>query len=212
MIGWLQITSGRGPEECCWVVAQLVKEIINEASAKGYKSYILETIPGMVPNIFKSALIAIEGENIPLFVSSWEGTVQWIGNSSFRPNHKRKNWFVGVNFLHPPQDKDLKINEVKIESMRSSGAGGQHVNKTESAIRVTHIATGITAVAREERSQHLNRKLALSRLYEKLKQETDETALKQQQDRWSCHNRLERGNPIRIYEGMNFRHKTESRQ
>ncbi|OQX08992.1 MAG: peptide chain release factor H [Desulfobacteraceae bacterium IS3] len=209
MIGWLQITSGRGPEECCWVVAQLAKAIINEASAKGYKAHVLETIPGITPNIFKSALIAIEGENIPSFVSTWEGTIQWIGNSMFRPNHKRKNWFVGVNFLNPPQEKDLKLNDVKIETMRSSGAGGQHVNKTESAVRVTHIATGIIAVAREERSQHLNRKLALSRLYEKLKQEKDDMTLKQQQDRWTCHNRLERGNPIRIYEGMNFKRRSE---
>lgn len=207
MIGWLQITSGRGPEECCWVVAQLVREIITEASAKGYKSYLLEAIPGIAPNIFKSALIAIEGGDIPGFVSTWEGTVQWIGYSMFRPNHKRKNWFVGVNFLNPPRDNDLKLNEIRIETMRSSGAGGQHVNKTESAVRVTHIATGITAVAGEERSQHLNRKLALSRLYEKLKQEHDEMALKQQQDRWSWHNRLERGNSIRVYEGMNFRRK-----
>jgi len=207
MIAWLQITSGRGPEECCWVVARIIKEIINEVSIKAYKSSILESICGITPDIFKSALIAIEGDNISDFVSSWEGTIKWVGQSMFRPNHKRKNWFVGVNALNPPQDKDLKLNEIKIESMKASGSGGQHVNKTESAIRVTHLPTGIVAIAKEERSQHFNRKLALSRLYEKLKQENADIELKQQQDIWSYHNKLERGNPIRTYKGTDFRLK-----
>lgn len=204
MISWLQITSGRGPDECCWVCCQVVKQIVNEASGNGYKANILETIPSDAPDSFRSALIAVEGGDIQRFISSWEGTILWIGKSMFRPNHKRKNWFIGVNSLNPPEEKELKSGEVKVECMKSSGAGGQHVNKTESAVRVTHIPTGLAAVAKEERSQHLNRKLALSRLYEKLKQEKDGMKLKHQQERWSCHNELERGNPLRIYEGKDF--------
>ncbi|MBF0411954.1 MAG: peptide chain release factor H [Desulfamplus sp.] len=204
MISWLQITSGRGPDECCWVCCQVVKQIIIEALSKDYKANILETIPSAAPDSFRSALIAVEGEDIQRFISSWEGTILWIGKSMFRPNHKRKNWFIGVNSLNPPEEKDLKSGEVKVECMRSSGAGGQHVNKTESAVRVTHIPTGLVAIAKEERSQHLNRKLALSRLYEKLKQEKDGMKLKHQQERWSHHNELERGNPLRIYEGKDF--------
>jgi len=90
MIGWLQITSGRGPDECCWVAAQVVKQIVNEASVNGYKAHILETIPSATPNSFRSALIAVEGEDIQRLISSWEGTILWIGKSMFRPDHKRK--------------------------------------------------------------------------------------------------------------------------
>ncbi|WP_186441666.1 peptide chain release factor H [Desulfamplus magnetovallimortis] len=204
MICWLQITSGRGPDECCWVAAQIVKQIVNEALSKGYKAHILQTIPSTAPDIFKSALVAVEGEDIHTFISTWEGTIQWIGKSMFRPDHKRKNWFAGVNSLNPPEESHIKTGEIKVESMKSSGPGGQHVNKTESAIRVTHIPTGVVAVAREERSQHLNRKLALSRLYEKIKQDKEGVKLKLQKERWSYHNELERGNPVRVYKGSDF--------
>ena len=204
MIGWMHISSGRGPDECCRVVAHVAEEMLREAQAKDYKVHWLEAIPGRLPGTLKSALIAIEGADITDFVSTWEGTVQWTGTSMFRPRHKRKNWFVGVHFLNPPPDEDLALKDLKVETMRSSGPGGQHVNKTESAVRITHIPTGINAIAREERSQHLNRTLALSRLYEKLREEKDRMRLNRQREKWTDHNRVERGNPVRIYEGKNF--------
>ncbi|QTA85794.1 peptide chain release factor H [Desulfonema magnum] len=213
MICWLQITSGRGPEECCRVVAQVAEKIVSEAKQRAYKPHILETIPGIRQHTLRSALIAIEGENeITKFISEWEGTIQWIGRSVFRPKHKRKNWFVGVTSLQPTEDALFHKKDFKIERMRASGPGGQHVNKTETAVRVTHIQTGISAVAQEERSQHFNRKLALTRVCRRLEQEVEVTALKTQQERWQCHNSLERGNPVRVYEGRNFKLKKVRRE
>ena len=207
MISWLQITSGRGPDECCWVVARVVEAITKDASANGYASNVLEVVSGSKPDLFKSALLSIEGEDLTDFLSQWEGTIQWIGKSQFCPKHKRKNWFVGVASYQAPEEVDYNSSEFRFESMRSSGPGGQHTNKTESAVRVTHVPTGINAIAQEERSQHMNRKLALSRLYEKLQQQKDDTERQLQQERWDEHNSLERGNPVRVYEGGKFKLK-----
>ncbi|MBF0121764.1 MAG: peptide chain release factor H [Desulfobacterales bacterium] len=207
IILWLQITSGRGPEECCWVVAKLFEHIAQKAESEGIKMIELEAIPGDKPKTFKSVLLALEGENAPLFAKKFEGTVQWIGKSMFRPNHKRKNWFVGINIFLPPIFSNWSENEFSIEKMRASGPGGQHVNKTESAIRITHIPTGISAFAREERSQYLNRKLALSRLYDLLDKKKHTEKKDAENDRWNKHNRLERGNPTRVYEGEDFKLK-----
>jgi len=197
---WLQITSGRGPEECCLVVAKVLHCIIKEGTEHNLEISVLDTVPGDKPHTLKSALLAVEGEGSSEFVRQWTGTVQWIGKSPFRPHHKRKNWFVGVESLNPPEPHLWSEKDVKIETMRASGPGGQHVNKTETAVRITHLCTGLTAIAREERSQHLNRKLAEIRLGELIRQKKDQTNQKHLQERWSQHNRLERGNPIRVYE------------
>lgn len=205
MIWWLQVTSGRGPEECCWVVAQVVQCIEVEAADKNLKTHILEAIPGEKPHTFKSALLALEGEDLAGFVREWVGTVQWIGQSHFRPHHKRKNWFVGVDTLNPPEPHLWSEKEIRFETMRASGPGGQHVNKTETAVRATHLPTGFSATAQEERSQYLNRKLALTRLVELIKQSENKSRLRDQQKRWSQHNALERGNPVRVYKGESFK-------
>lgn len=123
------------------------------------------------------------------------------------PHHKRKNWFVGVNLLPPLDESAVRQSEFEFESMRSSGPGGQHTNKTESAVRVTHVATGLSAVAQEERSQHLNRKLALTRLFQKLAEQNEVAKREHKADQWTHHAELERGNAVRVYEGTSFRQR-----
>ena len=93
-------------------------------------------------------------------------------SQSVPPHHKRKNWFVGIDVLEPVDETGFNVKEVRWDTMRASGPGGQHVNRTESAVRVTHLPTGVRATAMEERSQHRNRKLALARLKKKLKRST----------------------------------------
>ena len=205
---WLQITSGRGPDECGWVVAQLVRYLITIAPQHQADAKLLEAIPGNQPNTLSSALLGVEGDDeITAFVSSWEGSVQWVGTSIFRPNHKRKNWFVSVKVLEPIMKNQWNPQDVKIERMKSSGPGGQHANKTESAIRVTHIPTGLSAVSQEERSQYLNRKLAFARLGELLQQQENQARLNFDQNRWNSHNTVERGNAVHVFEGKKFRLK-----
>ena len=216
-MNYLQITSGRGPEECCWVVARLVDILTREATEAGIKVRTLEAIPSETPETLKSALLALEGEKSELedFLAGWTGTIQWIGSSPFRPKHKRKNWFVGVESLAAPEqienierfswgDASLTQKDLEWQTIRGSGPGGQHRNKTETAVRVVHKPTGLSAIAQEERSQSLNRKLALARLVQRLQQRQTEIENANRQQRWDLHNNLERGNPTRIYIGQKF--------
>lgn len=206
MESWLQISAGRGPEECCWVVYRLAQQIMADAKIRGIKAKIIDMIAGIKPKTSKSILIALVDEDkaLRVFLKSYEGTVLWTGKSMFRTNHRRKNWFVSTVAFSPPQASQWSAKEFKIETMRASGPGGQHVNKTETAVRITHVPTGATAVAQEERSQYLNRKLAMSRLNCLLRQKENESISDCRNSLWNHHNRLERGNPIRIYEGEDF--------
>ncbi len=205
MVSWIQITSGRGPEECCLVVSKVMDFIIRDAGKKMIIAEVLEAIPGGNKGTLKSVLLSLKGENSHEYVKSWDGSVQWIGKSKFRPGHKRKNWFVGVNTFQHKTIPGWSEKEFKTEKMRSSGPGGQHANKTESAVRITHIPTGISATAQEERSQHMNKKLAMSRLVKRLDDRENEAGKKAEKDRWTKHNDLERGNPVRVFKGDKFK-------
>jgi peptide chain release factor len=200
---WVQISSGRGPVECCWVVARLAKVIMNEAEKQGVKAEIIEAIPGEDCQTFKSVLISMNGVDCSV-IKPWIGTVQWVGKSHFRPQHKRKNWYVGVELYMPPEQPKWSDNELKVETMKASGPGGQHVNKVESAVRVTHLLTGLSTSAKEERSQYLNKRLAIARMVSLLEFEEEKKAKSVKKDRWHQHNELERGNPVKIFKGRKF--------
>jgi len=205
MASLLQITSGRGPVECCWVVAQLADAILADACNHGLQAEIIEEEAGPTKGTLSSALIHIDGKGTEGFISGYEGTVQWIGYSTFRPGHKRKNWFVGVQQVPIPESITFSTKDIRIETMKGSGPGGQHVNTTESSVRVTHIPTGISAIARDERSQTANRKRALERLTIILSRHGQREQAKGQKYRWNTHNELVRGNAVRVYAGNNFR-------
>jgi peptide chain release factor len=209
MTVWLQITSGRGPAECCFVVYRLAYIIQKEAEKLNLQVRVLESVPGPKPRTLNSALLAVEGEGSSQFAQLWNGTIKWIGASPFRPRHKRKNWFAGVTLLTPAVPAQWPTDALKIEVMRSSGPGGQHANKTLSAVRVTHLPTGVSAIAQEERSQHLNKKLATARVLTGIENIREDTEKSEQQKRWSLHNDLERGNAVKIFKGVDFReHRT----
>lgn len=210
MTSWLQITSGRGPAECAWVVAKVLSHLVEDANKLGLKVDLLQSVPGQEPGTMKSVLLALDGEHISNLVHEWEGTIQWIGQSPFRPNHKRKNWYIGVSSLSLPETFPWSEKDLMFEAMRGSGPGGQHVNTTDTAVRLTHVPTGLRAEAREERSQHLNRKLALGRLAEKLKQKAERLEQRKRAERWRKHDSLERGSPIRVYSGIDFVLRTSS--
>jgi peptide chain release factor len=197
---WLQISAGQGPIECAWAVLKVLQEMRKEAEAAGLDIRAIGTEPGPEPNTAYSVLLTIpSGPARDSFVDSWRGTVQWVARSPFRPEHKRKNWFVGIDMLEPVEEMRFNAKEVQWEVMCASGPGGQHVNRTESAVRVTHLPTGIQAIASEERSQHQNRKLALARLAKKIADQGTEEQNQANMRRWRAHQELSRGNPIRTF-------------
>ena len=204
----LQITAGKGPVECTWVVAQVLKKIIDEAQSKGIKTEVLHRVKGLENGTIETALVRFSGKEVAVFVEDWVGSIQWIGKSTFRKLHKRKNWFIGIQELPTWNSLEFNDQEVEYQAIRSSGAGGQHVNKVSSAIRATHKPTGMSVVSMDNRSQHQNKKLALERLKIKVLKEQEKELLELSQLQWKLQSEVERGNPKRTFEGSDFKKKT----
>lgn len=195
---YLQITSGRGPAECCRVVALVLERIMEQAKKMGLNTEVLEREQGVINRTLFSATLSIEGKGCEDIVKEWEGTIQWIAQSPYRIYHKRKNWFIGVNSFIVPDIKDANEKEIEYQTLRASGPGGQHVNKTESAVKATHISSGLSVTASDQRSQLQNKKLATERLLIKLAAWNIEQSMQAAQKNWNNHNNLQRGNPVKV--------------
>lgn len=201
----IQITAGRGPAECSWVTAQVLKKVLEEAQDQQLDVVLLQRETGQENGMVETASIAVKGINAGSFVNSWVGTIQWIGQSQFRKMHKRKNWFIGIFEIEPQKKVSVSENDIQYQAMRSSGAGGQHVNKVSSAIRAIHIPTGIAVVAMDSRSQHQNKKLATERLLKKLEDENLTQLKNHVEKQWGNQLNIQRGNPIRVFTGSDFK-------
>ena len=192
----IQISSGQGPAECELAVGKFFNELVKEFA----DIETIDFIKGKGNGLFKSIHLKSSAN-----LESIIGSIQWICTSPFRPNHKRKNWFIDVSLFKSSQLIEYSKTDLSFETFRSSGRGGQHVNKVETGVRVIHNPTGISVISTDARSQHMNKQIAIERLSNILAEHNMHIYSSDKSDNRKKHYDLERGNPIRVYKGVDFK-------
>ena len=167
---FVDIQAGAGGTEACDWASMLLRQYLKYAERKGFKTTVEEETPGDVAGI-KSATIKIEGEYAYGLLRTETGVHRLVRKSPFDSSGGRHTSFASL-FVYPEIDDSIQIDinpaDVRTDTYRASGAGGQHINKTDSAVRLTHMPTGIVVQCQDGRSQHGNRDIAWQRLRSKL--------------------------------------------
>nr|WP_296749767.1 peptide chain release factor 2 [Thiobacillus sp.] len=167
---FIDIQAGAGGTEACDWASMLLRQYLKYAERKGFKAELLEESEGDVAGI-KSASIKLEGDYAYGTLRTETGVHRLVRKSPFDSSGGRHTSFASV-FVYPEVDDSIEVEinpaDLRVDTYRASGAGGQHINKTDSAVRITHLPTNIVVQCQNDRSQHKNRAEAMSMLKSKL--------------------------------------------
>jgi peptide chain release factor 2 len=203
----VSIHAGAGGTEACDWVQILVRMYSRWAENKKFKFNIVNTLYGDETGI-KSVTIIVQGEYAYNLLQSEIGVHRLVRISPFDSNKRRHTSFCSVDVI-PELEKDIDIlikgKDIRIDTYRSSGAGGQHVNTTDSAVRITHLATGIVVQSQNERSQNQNKTIAMKLLRAKLYQFEHNKKLSYCEQHYHTQDSIQWGNQIRSYVFMPYK-------
>lgn len=197
----MSLHSGAGGTEACDWTEMLYRMYICYAEKNGYTITELDRLEGDEAGI-KSVSFKIEGENAYGYMKAEKGVHRLVRISPFDANKRRQTSFASLEVMPEIEDdEEIKISpeELRIDTFRSSGAGGQHINKTDSAIRITHLPTGIVVACQNERSQTQNREMAMKMLISKLIEKREAERMERDQDIKGEIKKIEWGSQIRSY-------------
>ncbi len=202
----LTFHAGAGGTEAMDWNEMLVRMYTHWAEKHGYKVNMVDFLDGEEAGL-KSAVLVISGENVFGYLKGEAGVHRLVRVSPFDSSGRRHTSFASLEVM-PEIDDDIKIeikeDDLKVDTYRSSGAGGQHVNKTESAIRITHLPTGIIVACQNERSQHQNREMAMKMLKSKLLEIKEREHLDKIEDIKGVQKEIGWGSQIRSYVFMPY--------
>ncbi|MBQ6816780.1 MAG: peptide chain release factor 2 [Clostridia bacterium] len=202
----LTFHAGAGGTEAQDWNEMLVRMYTHWAERKNYKVKLIDFLDGDEAGL-KSAVLLIEGQNAYGYLKSESGVHRLVRISPFDSSGRRHTSFASIEVMpeiSEDNDVEIKDEDLKVDTYRASGAGGQHVNKTESAIRITHIPTGIIVACQNERSQHQNKEMALKMLKSKLIEIKEREHLDKIEDIKGVQKEIAWGSQIRSYVFMPY--------